>query len=52
MNTWAFVLLLLSTFCFAVEAWWHKTLIALGLAMLSAGLIVQYATLNHTFHLT
>ena len=31
--TIALILLILAFACFAIEAWWHKNLIALGLAL-------------------
>lgn len=52
MNVWAFALLLAATIVFVIEwllSGW-KNLLALGLGLLSFGLIVQFAAKAHQFH--
>jgi len=46
----AFILFLLAAFSFGIAAWVTKSLIALGLCVLTVGFIVQFGTLTHTIH--
>jgi hypothetical protein len=49
MNTIAFVIILVAAVLFGVNAWLAKSIVALGLCLLSIGLIVEFAATSHTF---
>jgi uncharacterized membrane protein YGL010W len=49
MNVLAFVLILIAAVLFGINAWITKSLVALGLCLLSVGFIVQFAATSHTF---
>ena len=49
MNTIAFVLLLAAAIVSGIAAWKVRSLVALGLCLLSVGLIFEFAATSHTF---
>jgi hypothetical protein len=49
MNVISFVILLVAATLFAVNAWLAKSIVALGLCLLTIGLIVEFAATSHTF---
>ena len=48
MNFIAFILLLVAACCFGIETYLRKSLVALGLCLLTVGLIVEFAAHSHT----
>jgi hypothetical protein len=49
MNLGAFIILLIAAVVFGVEAWITKSLTALGLTLLTVGLIVEFGANTHAF---
>jgi hypothetical protein len=48
MNVIAFIFLVVAAVIFGVDAYLHKTLIGLGLCVLTVGLIIQFGATAHT----
>jgi hypothetical protein len=50
MPIWGFIFVLAAAIVFLVAAWLSKSLVALGLTLLSVGIIFVYATTSSPVH--